>query len=183
MKKSPNQHALRTCKNTRTASFWENCVAATRVLCWQRFLLFSPLYELILNSHLHYQRSGKICMNSSKARKILTARMIMKWLMWWIWPEMGLPRTTLWYQAGSRCLRSVRWGHRLILPMGQHSQAIMSSHLRISKWIINELTLALCNRFICLSPSLMKCSCMHIKIHLVPSINVGAAINSSAGFI
>lgn len=67
--------------------------------------------------------------------------------------------------------------------MGQQSQIIMSSHLGISKWIINELTLALCNWFIYLSPSLMKCSCMHNKTHLVPSINVGVAINSNEGFI
>lgn len=67
--------------------------------------------------------------------------------------------------------------------MGQYSRIIISSYLGISKWIINELTLALCNWFICLSLSLMKCSCMHIKTHLVPSINVGVAINSNAGFI
>lgn len=67
--------------------------------------------------------------------------------------------------------------------MGLHSQIIKNSHLGISKWIINELTLAPCNWFICLSLSLMKCSCTHIKSHLVPSINVGVAINSNTGFI
>lgn len=102
--------------------------------------------------------------------------MIVRPLLYWIKPEITLPRTSLWYQAGSRYLRSVRWGQRLILPMGQHSQITMSSRLGISKWVINELTLALCNWFICLSLSLMKCSCMHNKTHLVLTINVGVQL-------
>lgn len=125
-KKGPNQHALRTCKNTRIVSFWESHAVSIRFLCWQHYLLFPLLYELILNYCLHCQRSGKICTNGSEARNIFTARMIIKWLLCWIQPEIGLPRTSLWYQAGSRCLRSIRWGHTQTDP--PHGTALPDYH-------------------------------------------------------